>query len=105
MRRKTEKIRSDELYRAVLMLQDEKECRDFFSDICSESELCAIEQRFAVAKMLVEGKTYLTIQDETNASTATISRVGRTLSEGTGVIGQVIEKMIGDDPDDGAEEA
>ena len=52
-----------------------------------------MEQRFNVAKMLDEGKTYLEIQDATNASTATISRVGRTFTDGTGVIGQVLNRL------------
>jgi TrpR-related protein YerC/YecD len=52
-----------------------------------------MEQRFNVAKMLDDGKTYLDIQESTNASTATISRVGRALSEGTGVIGEVLKRQ------------
>ena len=52
-----------------------------------------MEQRYNVAKMLEEGKTYLNIQDATNASTATISRVGRALTDGTGVIGDVLRRL------------
>ncbi len=81
------------IYSAILTLKDAKESFAFFKDICSDNELLAIEQRFHVAQMLTEGRTYLDIQNETNASTATISRVARMLSDGTGVVGDVISRM------------
>ena len=56
------------------------------------SDLLAMEQRFRVAQMLEEGKTYLEIQEETGASTATISRVGKVLNEGTGVVAGILER-------------
>ncbi|MDD6667530.1 MAG: YerC/YecD family TrpR-related protein [Lachnospiraceae bacterium] len=93
MSRREKKPHSPDLYRAVLLLKDEEECFKFFRDICSESELLAMEQRFNVAKMLEDGKTYLEIQEATNASTATISRVGRTFTEGTGVITKILDEM------------
>lgn len=93
MLKRGKKNHTEELYHAILLLKDEKECFDFFKDVCSESELLAMEQRFNVAKMLSEGKTYLEIQETTNASTATISRVGRAMTDGTGVIGEVIGRM------------
>jgi TrpR-related protein YerC/YecD len=92
MAAKDKRKHSMELYKAILTLKDEDECFRFFKDVCSESELFAMEQRYNVARMLDEGHTYLDIQDETNASTATISRVGRALSEGTGAIGEVIKR-------------
>ena len=84
-----------ELYRGIAGLKDEKECFAFFQDICSNNEMLAMEQRFRVAQMLEEGKTYLEIQEETNASTATISRVGKVLNEGTGVLDEVIHRQEG----------
>ncbi len=81
------------VYTAILSLKNADESFAFFKDICSDNELLAIEQRFRVAQMLAEGRTYLDIQNETNASTATISRVARMLSDGTGVVGDVIERM------------
>ena len=54
-----------------------------------------MEQRFRVAQMLEEGKTYLEIQEETGASTATISRVGKVLNEGTGVVAGILERKRG----------
>ena len=93
MARREKRPHSTELYDAIVTLKDKDECFKFFKDVCSESELLAMEQRFNVAKMLDEGKTYLEIQDATNASTATISRVGRTFTDGTGVIGQVLNRL------------
>lgn len=93
MTRHTEKKdQADEFYQAILLLKDAEECRNFFMDVCSPAERCAMEQRYSVARMLTEGRTYLSIQDATKASTATISRVRRTLSDGTGAIGSLIER-------------
>ncbi|MCR4869150.1 Trp operon repressor family [Lachnospiraceae bacterium C10] len=93
MPRREKRSHTNDLYRAILTLESEEECIDFFKDVCSNNELLAMEQRFNVAKMLDDGKTYLDIQESTNASTATISRVGRALSEGTGVIGEVLKRQ------------
>ncbi|MBQ1598704.1 MAG: TrpR YerC/YecD [Lachnospiraceae bacterium] len=93
MPRREKRSHTNDLYQAILTLQSEEECIDFFKDVCSNNELLAMEQRYNVAKMLDDGKTYLDIQESTNASTATISRVGRALSEGTGVIGEVLKRQ------------
>lgn len=92
MTRNDKRSHSMELYRAILNLQSEEECFAFFRDLCSRNEMLSMEQRFQVARMLEEGKTYLDIQNATNASTATISRVGRVLSDGTGVIADVLQR-------------
>ena len=68
------------LYKAVLTLKNEKECAAFFEDLCTPQELNAIAQRLHVASMLVEGNVYNKIVDVTGASTATISRVNKTLN-------------------------
>lgn len=68
------------LYKAVLSLKDESECRAFFEDLCTPQELSAIAQRLNVASMLTDGCVYNKIVDETGASTATISRVNKTLN-------------------------
>lgn len=68
------------LYKAVLTLKTEKECAAFFEDLCTPQELNAIVQRLHVAKLLTEGNVYNKIVDETHASTATISRVNKTLN-------------------------
>lgn len=92
MLKRDKRPHSAELYRAILKLRDEKECFAFFQDVCSDNEMLAMEQRFQVAKMLEEGKTYMDIQSLTSASTATISRVGRVLSDGNGVIAEVLQR-------------
>ena len=71
-----------EMYEAILTLQTLDECIKFFDDLCSVTELRAIEQRYQVARMLNEGHIYSTILEETGASSATISRVNRSLHYG-----------------------
>lgn len=72
----------DRLFEAILTLENVKECYDFFEDICTVNELHALAQRLHVAKMLREQNTYLEIAEKTGASTATISRVNRSLNYG-----------------------
>lgn len=93
MARREKKPHNIDLYQAIASLNSGQECYEFFQDICSDKEMLAMEQRFLVAKMLEEGKTYLEIQTATNASTATISRVARVLTDGTGVIGHILDQM------------
>ncbi len=73
---------ADEFFDAILTLKTPEECYKFFSDACTPKELQAIAQRFVVAKMLNEGKVYNDIIASTGASTATISRVNRSINEG-----------------------
>ena len=76
----SKKIRTesvDHLFEAILNLQNKEECYLFFEDVCTVNELLSLSQRFEVAKMLREKKTYLEIAEKTGASTATISRVNR----------------------------
>jgi len=77
---KTEAV--DFLFEAILSLKDKEECYTFFEDVCTINELLSLSQRFEVAKMLREGRTYLEIAEKTGASTATISRVNRSLNYG-----------------------
>ncbi len=72
----------DDFLNAVLTLKNTDEGYAFFEDICTVNELLAIAQRYAVARMLREKKTYLEISEATGASTATISRVNRSLNFG-----------------------
>lgn len=81
----TDKLRdalTDQLFTAILSLQDKEQCYRFFEDICTISELKALAQRLEVARMLDEGCIYETIVEKTGASTATISRVKRCLVYG-----------------------
>lgn len=78
---KTEAV--DHLFQAILTLKNTDECYSFFEDVCTVNELLSFSQRYEVAKMLREKKTYLEIADKTGASTATISRVNRSLNYGS----------------------
>jgi hypothetical protein len=70
------------LFQAILELKSIEECYTFFEDVCTINELLSISQRYEVAMMLRCGKTYLDIAEKTGASTATISRVNRSLNYG-----------------------
>lgn len=87
------KEKNGELYKAILLLKTEEECYDFFQDLCTVSELRAMEQRFEVATLLHGGMIYNDILERTGASSATISRVNRSLSLGVGGYDKVFERM------------
>ena len=89
------KEKNGELYKAILMLKDEKECYDFFQDLCTVSELRSMEQRFEVASLLDQGLIYNDILERTGASSATISRVNRSLSYGTGAYPKIFARRKG----------
>lgn len=84
---------SDTLYRAIISLKNEDECRSFFQDLCTVSELKAMEQRVDVAMLLDEGSIYSEILERTGASSATISRVNRCLHYGAGGYQLVIPRL------------
>lgn len=83
----------DDLFEAILLLEDESECYRFFEDICTVGEIRSIAQRFAVAKKLDNGEIYNDIVRETGASTATISRVKRCLNYGADGYKLLIERL------------
>ncbi|MFR8011706.1 MAG: YerC/YecD family TrpR-related protein [Clostridia bacterium] len=87
----------DFLFRAILELQTVEECYDFFSDLCTVTELKAISQRIVVAKLLSEHRVYNEIVEETGASTATISRVNRSLNYGADGYEKIFERMNRED--------
>jgi len=89
--------RGHDLYRAILTLKDTDECYDFFSDLCTVSELKAMEQRFEVAKLLNEGLIYNDILEKTGASSATISRVNRSLNYGTDAYHLIFDRLDKED--------
>jgi len=72
----------DALFEAILSLEDEEDCYRFFEDLCTVNEIHAIAQRWQVAKLLAEKKTYSEIEEITKASTATISRINKCLIYG-----------------------
>lgn len=88
---KTEAV--DHLFEAVLTLKTPEECYAFFEDVCTVNELLSLSQRYEVAKMLREKKTYLDIAERTGASTATISRVNRSLNYGNDGYDMVFKRL------------
>lgn len=84
MSKKINSTSVDFIFDAILSLQNREECYAFFEDICTVNELLSLSQRFEVAAMLRQKKTYLEIAEKTGASTATISRVNRSLIYGEG---------------------
>ena len=83
----------DSLFQAIMKLETIEECSTFFEDLCTISELRAMEQRFQVAAMLDEGRIYSDIAKETGASTATISRVNKCLTYGSDGYRVVLDRM------------
>ena len=90
---------ADDFCDAILSLRSREECYRFFQDVCTVNELASLSQRFAVAKMLMQKKTYLEIAQKTGASTATISRVNRALVYGSDGYSMVLERINGADAD------
>ena len=84
---------TDKLFEAVLLLKNIDECYNFFEDVCTISELKALAQRLQVAKMLREGHTYTDIGEKTGASTATISRVNRSLQYGADGYKMILDRL------------
>jgi len=96
MNKLPKKPRNENLYKAILSLKNVEECMKFFDDLCTVSELLAMEQRYQVASCLDSGMIYNEILAETGASSATISRVNRSLQYGNGGYAIVFERTKGD---------
>lgn len=96
MNSKIKSKETDLLFNAILQLKDEEECYQFFEDLCTVNELKAMSQRLVVAKMLSEGRVYSDIVEATGASTATISRVKRSLEYGCDSYSMVFDRMDGE---------
>nr|WP_302599143.1 YerC/YecD family TrpR-related protein [uncultured Cellulosilyticum sp.] len=84
---------TDKLFEAILTLRTIDECYAFFEDVCTVHEIKSLAQRLEVAKMLQDKKTYTEIQEVTHASTATISRVNRSLSYGSDGYKIILERI------------
>lgn len=80
----------DNLFNAILALEDLEECYQFFDDLCTANEIIALKQRFQVAILIRQGNTYSEIEKKTGASSATISRVRRALDYGSGDIARLL---------------
>ena len=87
------KEKNDRLYKAILTLETEEECYNFFQDLCTVSELRSMEQRYEVATLLNDGMIYNDILERTGASSATISRVNRSLNYGNDGYEMVFERI------------
>lgn len=93
MNKLPKKPRNESMYMAILSLNTMEECMNFFDDLCTVSELMAMEQRYQVASCLNEGMIYNDILAETGASSATISRVNRSLQYGKGGYDVVFKRL------------
>jgi len=94
------KPRNEEMYKAILTLETVEECMEFFDDLCTVGELQAMEQRYQVATLLEKGYIYNDILEKTGASSATISRVNRSLQYGKGGYAVVFERLEKEDKKD-----
>ena len=93
MNKLPKKPRNEEMYKAILTLKNLDECMRFFDDLCTVTELMALEQRFQVARCLDNGMIYNDILAVTGASSATISRVNRSLQYGNDGYAIVFERL------------
>jgi TrpR-related protein YerC/YecD len=93
MNKKIKTPEVEQLFKGMLCLKSVEECYEFFEDICTINELLSLSQRFEVARMLREKKTYLEIAEKTGASTATISRVNRSLNYGNDGYDMVLDRL------------
>ena len=100
MNKHNKKPRNEEMYKAILSLETLEECMAFFSDLCTVTELQAMEQRYQVAVLLNQGLIYNDILEQTGASSATISRVNRSLQFGADGYQVVFDRMkAAEDPE------
>ncbi len=95
---------TDFLFRAILQLQSLEECYNFFEDLCTVTELKALSQRLHVARMLRDHRVYSDIVNETGASTATISRVNRSLNYGCDGYSAIFERLQKEEEKDSGDE-
>ena len=100
MNKKIRTPQTERVFKAILQLKTIDECCDFFEDICTVNEVMSIAQRFEVAEMLRDNKTYMQIAEKTGASTATISRVNSSLNYGSDGYDLVMNRMKEEEQED-----
>ena len=100
MNSKLKELNVEFLFQAILKLETIEECYKFFEDLCTVQELKSLSQRIVVAKMLSEKSVYTDIVDATGASTATISRVNRSLQFGCDGYDKIFERIKGESKDE-----
>ena len=93
MNKKLQTAAVNQLFDAILSLENKEECYSFFEDLCTINELLSLSQRFEVAEMLRNKVTYTEISERTGASTATISRVNRCLQYGNDGYSLVLDRL------------
>ncbi|MBO4889094.1 MAG: TrpR YerC/YecD [Firmicutes bacterium] len=93
MRKNLHSEAMDQYFDAILSLKNREECYSFFKDICTVNEMLSLSQRFDVGVRLLKGQTYQEISEATGASTATISRVGRLLTDENDGIEMAAERI------------
>ena len=93
MNKQHKKPRCDDMYRAILTLKTVDECKQFFDDLCTVTELQAMEQRYQVAQYLDAGLIYNDILEKTGASSATISRVNKCLVYGSDGYRRMLDRL------------
>lgn len=96
-RYKVQNEQIDKLFEAILQLKNVEECYRFFDDLCTINELEAFGQRFEVAKMLYNHKTYQEIERQTGISAATISKISKSFSLGPGGYELLIKRVNGEE--------
>ena len=97
--------KESDLYRAILELKTPQECYEFFSVLCTVAELKAMEQRFEIARMLMQGMIYNDILEKTGASSATVSRVNRSINFGMDSYQKLFARLDGKEEPEEDEEA
>ena len=85
-------LKEKDLIEAILKLENREECRKFFSDLCTPLEIQSMADRWKVAQLLVEEMPYRTIYEKTGVSTATVTRVARSLEYGEGGYKIILER-------------
>ena len=90
---KKEREMVDHLMEAIMTLRTTEECEKFFVDVCSADELKKIGRLVQIAKLIIEGKTYRSILEETNASNITISRLKNVMAKDDSVLAEVVKRI------------
>ena len=91
----------ERLFRAIANIKSPEECRNLFEDLCTIKEIQDMAQRLDTAILLDKGYNYQKIASEVGVSTATISRVSRCLSYGSGGYAKAIEGLASEDSENG----
>ncbi len=93
MQKKTSDEEMEFLFRAILSLETADDCRNFFGDLCTKTELCEMARRFTAARLIREGDKYTSIVEKTGLSTATITRVNGSLRDGCGGYSRALDAL------------